>query len=277
MIRLAEREFLDIVSYVKENYGVNLEKKKVLIECRLKNELLKHGLDSFSEYMKLIKKDQGGELAEEMIDRLTTHYTYFMREKKHFEFIRDTILPEVCGRKELKEYMIWCAGCSSGQESYTLAMLLEDYKEKGYKLPPYRILATDISETALEQAAKAKYPLKELEGIPLSWAEKYCRICDDHTFEMKDFLKKRIMFRKQNLLSTEYGKEQFDMILCRNVMIYFSPDAKKALMRKMEISLKPGGYFLIGHAELLHKDAISLQQAGSAVYKKSCSDSGRGR
>lgn len=268
MIRLEEKEFQKIVSYVKTCYGVNLEKKKVLIECRLKNELTRHGLNSFSEYLNLVQEDESGMLAEEMIDRLTTHYTYFMRESSHFEFIRDNILPEVSSRKNSREYRIWCAGCSSGQECYTLAMLLENYQEKGCHFPPYKILATDISNAALKQAMAGKYPQKELEGIPQAWIDRYCRICENQTFEIDSNLKKNIIFRKQNLITQQYGKEQFDLILCRNVMIYFSPEAKEGLIHKMENSLKTGGYFFIGHAELLHRNSISLQPVGSAVYKK---------
>lgn len=268
MIRLKESEFKEIVEYVRKRYGINLEKKQVLIECRLKSELDKYHVQSFREYLGMLEKDSSGKMADAMIDRLTTHYTYFMREFQHFELIRDVILPEVSRLKMPSVYSVWCAGCSTGQECYTLEMLMEEYRSTGKWMPVVMIMATDISETVLKQAEKGRYKLKELEGIPVLWREKYCSVLEDKTFEMKEKLRTPVRFRKQNLRTYVHTKEQYDLILCRNVMIYFDSEAKKKLVRELEKSLKPGGYLLVGHSELLSKDSTSLKYAGSAAYRK---------
>lgn len=268
MIRLKESEFTDIVEYIRQMYGINLEKKQVLIECRLKSELEKYHASSFREYLTMLAKDRSGKMADDMIDRLTTHYTYFMREFQHFELIRDVILPEVSRVQAPSVYSVWCAGCSTGQECYTLEMLLEEYRSTGRWMPAVMVLATDISDTVLKQAEKGRYKLKELEGIPAVWRDKYCGICEDQTFEMKEKLRTPIRFRKQNLRTYVHKKEQYDLILCRNVMIYFDAEAKKKLIRELEKSLKPGGYLMVGHSELLSRDGTSLKYVGSAAYRK---------
>ncbi len=116
--------------YIRENYGINLNKKQVLIECRLLRELEKRGIDSYGKYLELIKMDKDGDMAGEMINRLTTNYTYFMREPSHFSILRDEILPETYDGRHYGTYNIWCAGCSTGEECYTLAMTLADYRKR---------------------------------------------------------------------------------------------------------------------------------------------------
>ncbi|MCR1841710.1 CheR family methyltransferase [Murimonas intestini] len=268
MIRLEDREFEYIVQYAKEKYGLNLEKKRVLVECRLKGELEKHHVSSFSEYLVMISRDRSGKMAEDMISRLTTHYTYFMREFKHFELIRDVILPEVSRKQMPSVYSVWCAGCSTGQECYTLEMTLEEYRKTGSWMPVVMMLATDISEPVLKQAQSGIYKLKELESIPPAWRERYCTVGQDQTFQIKEALRTPVRFRKQNLKDYVQEKEQFDLILCRNVMIYFDTADKRRLVRELEKSLRPGGYLLVGHSELLPKDETSLNYVGSAAYRK---------
>lgn len=268
MIRLEDREFEYIVQYAKEKYGLNLGKKRVLVECRLKGELEKHHVSSFSEYLGMISRDRSGKMAEDMISRLTTHYTYFMREFKHFELIRDVILPEVSRKQMPSVYSVWCAGCSTGQECYTLEMTLEEYRKTGSWMPVVMMLATDISEPVLKQAQSGIYKLKELESIPPAWRERYCTVGQDQTFQIKEALRTPVRFRKQNLKDYVQEKEQFDLILCRNVMIYFDTADKRRLVRELEKSLRPGGYLLVGHSELLPKDETSLNYVGSAAYRK---------
>lgn len=267
MIRLGALEFLDIVTYVREKYGINLEKKKVLIECRLKNELERYGMSSFKAYMKAVRSDESGQMAGEMINRLTTNYTYFMRESRHFDFIREVILPTV--RAEGREdYQVWCAGCASGEECYTLAMLFQDFREKNAGMPPVHITATDVCESALEKARKGIYPIKDLGNLPEQWQDKYCIVRQKDSFEIKKPLKKNIQFKNQNLMEPENIRKKYDLILCRNVMIYFDTDSKKTVIKRLESSLKPGGYLIVGLAEVLPREFTTLEFKGAAVYRK---------
>lgn len=268
VIRLREKEFAEIVQYMLMKYGINLEKKKVLIECRMTKELERQGLTSFETYMEMLRKDKTGKLSAEMVNRLTTNYTYFMREPIHFSLLEESIFPNLFQSRNYRTCNIWCAGCSTGEEIYTLAMALEEYGEKGERRSPVKILASDISQEALKKAMDGRYPIKELEGIPLAWQKKYCRIENKKFFEIQERLRNQIRFQIHNLMEAPPGNEKFDLILCRNVMIYFDRPSRAKLVRMLEDSLNPGGYLLIGHAELLSREETSLEAIYPAVYRK---------
>ncbi|WP_411338391.1 CheR family methyltransferase [Ruminococcus gauvreauii] len=273
MIRLNEKEFADIVRYMRETYGINLEKKQILIECRMARELERRGFKSFGAYFDKMKKDPDGRMVEELVEGLTTNYTYFMREPEHFRLLNEKILPEMFQKSYTAFYNIWCAGCSTGEECYTLAMLLRDYRDAGAKMPNIRITASDISEEVLKKAEEAVYPARELEQLPIGWREKYCHMKNKHQFSVDRDLRYNIRFIKQNLMKPV--SEKYDLILCRNVMIYFDRESRRKLVRQLENSLNPGGYLMIGHAELLPGDETNLQLVYPAVYKKSVKENGQ--
>lgn len=268
MIRLTDSEFVEIVEYMRQNYGINLEKKRVLIECRLTKDLEKYGLDSFAKYLELVHKDATGRIAGEMVNRLTTNYTYFMREPSHFKYLYENILPEFCKERKMKLLRAWCAGCSTGEECYSIAMTLMDFKERAAGDCTMNITATDISEEVLAKAEAGIYPLKEMENIPPLWWDKYCIRSEQKKFEIKDSIKNHIRFVRQNLMEPGNGTGKYDLIFCRNVMIYFDRQSKSKLLRILEKRLAPGGYLLIGHAELLTREETNLQQVFPAVYRK---------
>lgn len=267
MIRLNDSEFSSIVDFMRDNYGINLEKKKVLIECRLTKALDKYEAKSFAEFLRMMKRDRTGTIAGEMVNRLTTNYTYFMREPAHFTILREQILPQMFARRHISFCNIWCAGCSTGEESYTLAMLLQDYKAQEEWTPNIRILATDISQEVLDIAQKGIYPLKEMESLPVAWQKNYCHIIPGKKFKLDEKLKYHIRFRKQNLMDEVPEGEKFDLIFCRNVMIYFDKNSKEKLLRRLEACLKPGGYLFVGLAELLSRDETTLETVYPAVYR----------
>lgn len=268
MIRLNEQEFSEIVEFMRNYYGINLEKKKTLIECRLSKEVQRHGLSSFEEYLRLLKKDRTGRMANEMVNRLTTNYTYFMREPDHFSVLKEQIFPKLFQQNPKGICSIWFAGCSTGEECYTLAMVLQEYQEEGHQIPGIRMIATDISTGVLEKAEKGVYPVGELERLPISWQKKYCCMEGKKSFQVIEPLRRNIRFRHQNLMQPFPETEKFHIILCRNVMIYFNKESRKKLIEKLERCLQPGGYLLIGHAELLSRDETLLEQVYPAVYQK---------
>lgn len=268
MIRLNQNEFNQIIEYMRVTYGINLEKKKVLIECRMTKELKRLGVNSFAEYMNLLRRDKDGKLAGQMVNRLTTNYTYFMREPVHFELLERTIFQELFHQRAFGAGNIWCAGCATGEECYTLAMALEEYKANRGQLADVRILATDISDEVLQIARKGVYSEKEMEALPASWRKKYCKRENEKYFAVVDSLKSYIRFRNHNLMTPISNPAKFDLILCRNVMIYFDRDSRRKLVRLLEESLNPGGYLLIGHAELLSADETVLESVYPAVYRK---------
>lgn len=268
MIRLRDDEFLYIVDYMKGNYGINLHNKKVLIECRMTRELENRGVKSFGDYIDLLSKDKTGELAGIMVNRLTTNYTYFLREPAHFEILSEKLLPEFFQTSSAGIYNIWCAGCATGEECYTLAMLLQDYADKWGSIPHIRIRATDICVEALEKAKKGTYAERELESLPMEWQKKYCHPIDAKKFEIDKKLKSNIVFSQENLMEPVKERGKYHLILCRNVMIYFDKSSREKLIRKLEESLRPGGYLFIGHAELLSKDETILKTVYPAIYRK---------
>lgn len=274
MIRLNNREFEEIVAYILANYGINLEKKQVLIECRMAREMERRGLSSFTQYMEQMRSDRTGEMAGEMINRLTTNYTYFMREPAHFRLLYEEILPTLFADRSKGICNIWSAGCSTGEEVYSVAMLIQEYRETGARMPGVNILATDIAGEALRKAKEGIYPVKEMESLPEPWRRKYCHIREGDTFELEERLKYNIRFKRHNLMDSPPGPDRFDLILCRNVMIYFDRESRGKLIRQMERSLNQGGYLLVGHAELLASDETELESVYPAVYRKTAKRSG---
>lgn len=268
MIRLKDDEFLYIVDYMKGKYGINLNNKRVLIECRMTRELERRGIKSFTGYIDLLRRDKTGELAGTLVNRLTTNYTYFLREPAHFKILSEKLLPDIYKSGSVGISNIWCAGCATGEECYTLAMVLQDYAEKKDGIPFARIKATDICVEALEKAEKSTYALREMESLPAEWQKKYCHPIDSKSFVIDKKLKSNIVFSQENLMESVTERGKYHLILCRNVMIYFDKSSREKLIRKLEESLKPGGYLLIGHAELLAKDETVLETVYPAIYQK---------
>lgn len=223
MIRFTNEEFTQLITYMSGQYGIDLSKKKILAECRMNGELEKRGNISMGEYMRQMEMDRTKQLESILLNRLTTNYTYFMREPKHFDFLREKILPNIKPEWGRISYQIWCAGCSSGEECYTLAMLLQDYKDQGGWLPSFSIVGTDISEQALAVAQKGRYPVRELENIPALWQQKYLSMDEAGTsFDIGRAIREKVRFQRMNLLKPSVGLGQYDLVLCRNVMIYFN-------------------------------------------------------
>lgn len=268
MIRLNDNEFEAVVAYMKEHYGINLDKKKVLIECRMAKAVEAHGITSFSKYMDLLRTDKSGKIAGELVELLTTNYTYFMREPEHFTILRENVLPKVLNDNGIRDSFIWCAGCSTGEECYTLAMEVAQFCDSSPPVHKVKILATDISEGVLEKARQGLYPQKVLASLPISWQKNYCHMENARQFGIDDRIKTEIRFLRHNLMERPPYPEKFDIIFCRNVMIYFDRAAKVRLLDQLEAALNPGGYLFVGHAELLSQYETSLELAYPAVYRK---------
>lgn len=269
MIRFTNREFELLKQYMGKQYGIDLSKKRTIAECRMSPELEKHGISSLKQYMELMEADRSGRLRTILLNRLTTNYTYFFREPKHFEFLEKKILPEVKPEPGRFVYRIWSAGCSSGEECYTLAMLLQDYTDRGGWLPDFEILGTDLSEKAVRKAREGSYPVKELENIPARWQKKYCKKDGNgENFAIHASLREKVRFQTMNLMKPNAGIGRYDLILCRNVMIYFDEESRKKLVENLYRALKPEGYLFVGHTELLPRNHELFEYVCPAVYRK---------
>jgi chemotaxis protein methyltransferase CheR len=268
MINIKENEFIELTRFLKNNYGINLIHKKNLIEGRLNNVLIEKGFSSFKEYLNYVYSDITKTELTTLINKLTTNHTFFMREQEHFQFFKNQILPYLSSTVKDKDLRIWSAGCSSGEEAYTLAMIMQDYfaKEKG--LWDKKILATDISVNVLKAAEKGIYSVEELAKVPESWKMKYFNNIDNETCEIDLKLKNEVIFRIFNLMDDFPFRRKFHVIFCRNVMIYFDQETKNRLIRKFYNMTEVGGYLFIGLSEALNRNDNPYQYVMPSVYRK---------
>lgn len=273
MFTITDKEFKQLSSYIKNNIGINLrETKKTLMVSRLQNVLMEMGFKSFSEYYDYIIADKTGESAVTLFDKITTNHTFFMREADHFYYFRDQVLPYLKETVKDKDLRIWSAGCSSGEEPYVLAMIIDEFFGEEKKKWDRKILATDISNRAINKALEGIYSKKEIESLPVQWKLKYFRQLDKERFVIVDTIKNEVIFRKFNLMNAFPFKKKFHVIFCRNVMIYFDNNTKYQLVNKLYDSLDDGGYLFVGHSESLDSTKTRFKHIAPAIYRKSFED-----
>lgn len=269
MIAIKAKEFEQIVSYVKTAYGLNLAEKKHLLEGRLQQVLQDMNFASFGEYFDYIRQDKTGEAVITLINKVTTNHTFFMREPDHFHFFYDKVLPYLEANVKDKDLRIWSAGCSTGEEPYTLAMLVADYFKNQKFLWDSRILATDISRKVLTAATEGIYSTEQIAPLPERWRKSYFTKVDDQHYAVADVIRNEVVFRAFNLTNPVFPfKKKFHVIFCRNVMIYFDMPTKQELVRKFYEFTEPGGYLFIGHAESINRDQSQYKYIMPAVYRK---------
>lgn len=270
---IAEAEYEFIRKLVYEHSRINLgADKRVLVASRLSKRLRKLNLATFSQYCGLLKSAQGAEELSNLLDVISTNHTLFFRESKHFEFLRATALPQWTARlRGGREPMrVWSAACSSGEEPYTLAITLAEQLEPA--MLPWTIDASDISTRVLAKAGQGIYPDDRLSEVSPELVKRYfqkgvgdwqghCRV--------KAELREKVRFHHLNLLQPNYPfSYKFQIIFCRNVMIYFDRATQEALVAKLTQSLLPGGYLMVGHSESLSGIHHTLTAVQPAVYFK---------
>jgi chemotaxis protein methyltransferase CheR len=273
---MRDRVFQRFSSFIYENVGIKMPPaKKTMLEGRLQKRLKALGMDSFEEYSDFVfsRKEHDSELIH-LINVITTNKTDFFREPVHFDFLVKSALPSILSghREMLREPLrIWSAGCSSGEEPYTLAMVLSEFSEK---FPDFRfsILASDISTQILETAKVAIYPEERTDTIPLSIKKKYLLRNKNPALSLVRInprLRSTVSFRRINFMDDDFGiAEKMDIIFCRNVVIYFDKQTQQTLMRKFYRQLRPGGYLFIGHSETLSGLDVDFKPVASTVYRK---------
>lgn len=269
MLTISTQDFDRLVKFMKGNYGIDLSKKQQLIVGRLSGTVAAKGFKDFTEYVDYILKHRDPQDIETLINKLTTNYTFFMREKTHFDYFQNTILPWLEKTKKNKVLSIWSAGCSSGEEPYTISMILKEYFGNKAGQWDTRVLATDISQNVLATAQKAHYAAESLENLPSGWMQKYFRKgTEPDTYVIAPEIKSNVIFRTFNLMDPIKFRLKFDVIFCRNVMIYFDQPTKDALVNRFFNATVPGGYLLIGHSEGLNKATTPYRYVMPATYRK---------
>jgi chemotaxis protein methyltransferase CheR len=273
---LRDREFQRFSSFIYDNVGIKMPPaKKTMLEARLQKRLKALGIASFEEYGDYVFSQEGrtGELVH-LIDVVTTNKTDFFREPAHFEFMVKTALPAILqsrGDVLRDPVRIWSAGCSTGEEPYTLAMVLSEF---AVGRPDFRaaITASDISTQVLQTAKTAIYPEERVDPIPLNLKKKYLlrsREKSRSLVRIAPKLRSLVTFKRINFMDENLGiSEKMDIIFCRNVVIYFDKPTQQTLMRKFYRQLRPGGYLFIGHSETLSGLDVDFKAVASTVYRK---------
>lgn len=266
---ITDNEFLRIVSFLKQRYGIDMSQKKVIMNGRLENYLKSGGWSSFDEYMNDVEKDTSGELEKTLVNFLTTNHTYFMREFGHFEFFKSVVLPWIQKKEEhSKDMRIWCGASSTGEEPYMIAMVVNDFLGLDHKNWDARILATDISTQALSHAIAGVYEDEHLKSVPANWKRHFFNQLKDGSSVATDELKKEVIFRKFNLMEPFPFRKKMHTIFLRNVMIYFDEATKRELVQKVYDSLEPGGYLFVGMTETLDRSSTPFQLVQPSIFRK---------
>lgn len=272
-MELTDRQFKRISELVYVRAGIHLtDAKKNLVLGRLSKMVESLNFQDFDQYIDHVEGDNSNKALSLLINRIATNHTYFWREHGHFSYFSDTILPEIVKEKKARnnsDLRVWCAGCSFGDEAYTLMMLMMEFF--GVEYPSWKcgLLATDISTDALSKAVRGLYPPDRLRDMPQQLMNKYFRKTPDGMFQVSEHVRDEIIYRRFNLMNDVFPfKSPFDVIFCRNVMIYFDKPTRDRLIKKFANALAPHGYLFIGHSESLGRDCEDFRYIKPAVYRK---------
>lgn len=262
---LQDQEFTQFRDMIYRIAGINMSPaKKQLVSSRLAKRLKHHNFTSYGEYFRLINSPHGKAELQVAVDSLTTNETHFFREPKHFDFLRQRIIP---ARKVGRGIRIWSAACSSGEEPYSIAMILDELLGN----EPWEVVASDIGTHVLDKARKGLYPTERIPEIPKHYLSRYClKGIGEHdgTFLIEPSLRERVRFMQHNLTEIPDKLGEFDVIFLRNVLIYFDQETKRQVISRLLPLLRPGGYFLVGHSESLNGVTEDVQSVVPAVYRK---------
>ena len=265
---LTDRDFDTIRNIVSERTGIVLsDGKRDMVYGRLVRRLRALGLSGFGDYCELISRNDEGELSE-FINAITTNLTAFFREKHHFEFLQKDLLPLLIKNKKEKKLRIWSAGCSSGEEPYSIAMTVRENVPDNWDV---KILATDLDTNMVNRASAGIYDEGRVSGIDKKRLRRWVRKGkgdNSGMIRMSDKLRDIITFKQLNLMNDWPVKGPFDFIFCRNVVIYFNKDTQKILFNRYADLLPEGGHIFIGHSESMFNVCDRFKLLGKTIYKR---------
>lgn len=271
---LSPKDFARLSAFIERQCGIRMPlAKKTLLESRLRARVLELGMAGFPEYCDYVLGGHSEEELVHMVDKVTTNKTDFFREPQHFEVLVRRVLPALAeqhgvgGRRELR---VWSAGCSTGEEPYTLAIVLSEVNANGPKLR-FQVLATDLSTRVLRHARAALYQDAQVEPIPLPLRRKYLlrSVTDPNIVRVAPKLRALVQFRRLNLLDRDYGmRPPADVIFCRNVFIYFERTTQHDILCRFGQSLAPGGFLFLGHSETINGLDVPFEQVAPTVYRR---------
>jgi len=262
---ITEQEFSHFQRFIYESAGITLpSSKKMLVSSRLARRLQHYEFNTYSEYFKFLKSGDSKTEIQTAIDLLTTNETYFFREPKHFDLLKEQAL---AARNRVQSFRVWSAACSSGEEAYSAAMVLADSMEG----TQWDVFGCDISARVLQRAATGHFSMERTKNIPAAYMRRYCLKGIDAqqgTLLIERDLRSKVRFSQVNLNETLPDIGMFDIVFLRNVMIYFNDDTKRQVVERVVSKLKPGGYLLISHSETLNGISTVVVPVSPSVYRK---------
>ncbi len=272
---LSVKDFNKIAAFVYECSGVHLsDKKRVMIESRLKKRLNVLQIETFKKYVEYLKSSEGLKYElDHFIHLITTHKTDFFRESKHFDYLDSHVLPTLIEQsgKAQHDLRIWSAACSRGDEVYTLAMVINEFRQKALTKFGYTVMGSDISKTVVDHARLGVYPSDSIEPIPQDYKEKYLLKSKDPSkdaFRIHPGLRKQTNFFVQNLTDSTYTlKGKVDVVFLRNVVIYFNDEVQRKIINHICSHIHKGGYLFMGHSEVLTVAGYPLRAVAPTVYQ----------
>ena len=269
--RFTDEDFAFLRRLIKARTGIELgEHKQEMVYGRLARRLRALGLTGFAAYCEFLDSPDGENELLAMVNAITTNLTKFFREKHHFDYLSKTLLPEIADRQaagQRPRLRIWSAGCSSGEEPYSIAMSVLGTVPDVARWDA-RLLATDLDTEMVRRGSAGRYPKRVLESIPPEYRQKFRLRRDGDEFEMDDDLKKFIVFRPLNLLEPWPMRGSFDVVFCRNVVIYFDRPTRAGLFERYAEILNDDGVLFIGHSESLLGLSDRFELVGKTIYRK---------
>jgi len=271
-ITMSGRDFNRLSEYIQKECGIKMsDSKKTMLEARLLKRLRALRMHSFEEYCDFLFSEEGADQeVVHMIDVVTTNKTDFFREPAHFEYLISRVVPELINRQG-NRLVLWSAGCSTGEEPYTISMVLSEFQS----LRPdfqFTVLATDISTKVLESAQRAIYKFDQITPMPEQLRKKYLLRSRDKNSQLVRIapeLRQAVKFRRLNFLEEDFGfREKLGVIFCRNVLIYFDRQTQHRVLSKFCRHLAKGGYLFVGHSETLNGLDLPLEQVAPTIYRK---------
>ena len=273
---LSEAEFKKIAAYIEKNVGIKMPpEKRMMMQSRLASRLKALHLDSYKAYIDYVfsGKDADNHELIMMIDAMTTNLTEFFREPQHFDYMRSAALPGYAAQK-LNKIKIWSAGCSTGQEPYTLSMVMSEYIKQNPlgSIRDFSVLATDISTKVLDKAASAVYPMDAVKGVPQQIMHQYFlrgKNPENPVVRLKQDIRSHVNFMRLNFMDEEYGfRDTFQIIFCRNVLIYFDKANQEKVIRQFLRYLEPNGYLFLGHSETIFGMDLPFKTVAPTVFQR---------
>ena len=266
---ISDAEFKKLREFIYDKLGLDVdEKKKETVSTKISKLTTRHGMKSPKDYVGYILSTSDPEIIQEFFNEITTNTTEFFRESAHFDYIKnniDKLIAEIPKIKRENEIRVWSAPCSSGEEPITTAIVLKECLQPGIKI---KILATDISEKILNKANKGLYTESECKGLNKNQMLKYFQKQPDGFYKIADEIKSCITYRLFNVMAEFKFKKDFDMVFCRNLMIYMDHDVQEKLVNKFYEVLAPNGLFFIGHSESLLNKKHNFRYVQTALFKK---------